>query len=183
MSIKVKIRKSLFEGEAPVQSNNNQQTAPTNNNAVQQPTAQNNQPVNQPTNQQPVNNAQPANQQPANQNQQPQEKIPEVKPQVNTQGAEQANQPNLINGCLTGIASLLNRQDAGGVYLKAIANSKNASDELKKAAQTFASINPQDTNAVIQGFSTFANVCSQELQKMQQQNQQNNAAVQQPAAQ
>lgn len=179
MSIKVKIRKSLFEDAVPVQGNN-QQTDPVANNTANQQ---------QPANQQPVNNAaqqaapaqqpaQPANQQPANNTTQQQEKVPEVKPQVNAQGAEQANQANLINGCLSGLVGLLNRQDAGGVYLKAIENNKNASDELKKAAQTFSSINPQDINAVIQGFSTFANVCSQELQKMQQQTQGNNAQQQ-----
>lgn len=175
MSIKVKIRKSLFEDAVPVQGNNQQTDSVANNTANQQ----------QPANQQPANNAaqqaapaqQPAQQQPAQPANQ-QEKVPEVKPQVNAQGAEQANQANLINGCLSGLVGLLNRQDAGGVYLKAIENSKNASDELKKAAQTFASVNPQDINAVIQGFSTFANVCSQELQKMQQQTQGNNAQQQ-----
>ena len=175
MSIKVKIRKSLFEDAVPVQGNNQQTDSVANNTANQQ----------QPANQQPANNTaqqaapaqQPAQQQPAQPANQ-QEKVPEVKPQVNAQGAEQANQANLINGCLSGLVGLLNRQDAGGVYLKAIENSKNASDELKKAAQTFASVNPQDINAVIQGFSTFANVCSQELQKMQQQTQGNNAQQQ-----
>ena len=187
MSIKVKIRKSLFEGEVPAQGNN-QQVANNANVQTQQQQA-NQQPANNTAQQaapaqQPAQTAQqPANQQPANNAAQTQEKVPEVKPQVNAQGAEQANQANLINGCLSGLVGLLNRQDAGGVYLKAIENSKNASDELKKAAQTFAGINPQDINAVIQGFSTFANVCSQELQKMQQQQNQGNNAQQQAAPQ
>lgn len=172
MGVKIRLNKSLFEGEAPVQNNQavgNQQ--PTNNNAAQpQQPAANNNAQQQPVAQQPANNA--AQQQPVKQ--QPQEKVPEVKPQIDVKNAAQAAPQNLIGGCLSGIAGLLNRQDAGGVYLKAIANSQNASEELKKAASAFAAINSQDTNAVIQGFVTFANACSVELQKMQ-----NNAGQQQ----
>lgn len=176
MSLKVKLNKKLFEG-TPLATNQQQPNQAANNQA-QQPQQQAAQPA------QPAQAAQPAQQgqqpqqqavQPQQQQQaqqQPVEKIPEVKPQINVNNAEQAQQPNLINGCLVGMVGLLNRPDAGGVYLKAIQNSKNASDTLKQAAQTFANIKPEDTNDVIQGFTTFANVCAEELAKAQQNQQQ-----------
>lgn len=167
MSLKVKLNKKLFEG-TPLATNQQQPNQAANNQA-QQPQQQAAQPAQQ--GQQPQQQAvQPQQQQQAQQ--QPVEKIPEVKPQINVNNAEQAQQPNLINGCLVGMVGLLNRPDAGGVYLKAIQNSKNASDTLKQAAQTFANIKPEDTNAVIQGFTTFANVCAEELAKVQQNQQQ-----------
>lgn len=162
MSIKVRLRKPLFEGTPSPQG-----------------TTQNAQGNVSPNAAQPAAPAQPA--QPATQ----QQNVPTPKPQVNTQGMNEADEPNLINTCLTGLVNLLVREDAGGMYLKELINNKNVSQEVKTAAQKFAAVKPsdKDIDPIINGFVEFAKVCKTDLQKQQSQQQGQSQNNQQPEQQ
>lgn len=162
MSIKVKLRRPLFEGAPGVQGNTQQQTtAPANNANGQAATPA------------PAAQAATANQQ------QEAPKAPETKPTTNTQDWANMDQVTLINTCLKELVGLLVRPDAGGAYLKAISEAKGATQELKAAAQKFSAIKQEDTPAIINEFTVFANTCSAELKKMQQQGQQQQGQQQQ----
>ena len=162
MSIKVRLRKPLFEGTPSPQGATQNVQGNVSSNAAQ-----------------PAAPAQPA--QPATQ----QQNVPTPKPQVNTQGMDEADEPNLINICLTGLVNLLVREDAGGLYLKELINNKNVSQEVKTAAQKFAAVKPsdKDIDPIINGFVEFAKVCKADLQKQQSQQQQGQAQNNQQAEQ